>query len=52
MKTKKSKSIVEKAEEAMKKAVRNVILEHRKSGRKLAIWKNGKTVLVSPYTLK
>jgi hypothetical protein len=49
---KKRMTLQEKAEEALKKAVRNVILEHKKTGRKLAIWKNGKTVLVSPYTLK
>ncbi len=42
----------DKAEAAMKKAIRNVVKEHKASGRPLAIWKNGKTVLVSPDSLK
>jgi hypothetical protein len=35
-------SILDKAEAAMKKAVKKVVEEHKKSGRPLAIWENGK----------
>jgi len=43
---KKRLSIQDKAERAMKAAVRKVVAEHKKSGRPLAIWKNGKAVNV------
>lgn len=45
-------SLQDKAEAALKKAVRGVIARHKKTGRPLAIWKDGKAVLVSPYSLK
>jgi len=48
---KKRLSIQDKAELAMKAAVRKVIADHKKTGRPLAIWKNGKAVNVSPYSL-
>lgn len=35
------------AEEALKKAVANVIREHKKSGDPIAIWRDGKVVKVS-----
>jgi hypothetical protein len=35
------------AEQALKKAVRKVIEEHKKSGQPLAIWRNGKVVRLS-----
>ena len=38
--------------EALKKAVRGVIEDHKRTGRPLAVWRNGKVVLISPYTLK
>jgi len=44
---KKRMTLHEKAMEAMKIAVKNVVLEHKKSGRPLAIWKNGRVALVS-----
>lgn len=37
----------EKAEQAMKAAVKKVVSDHKKSGRPLAIWKNGKAVNVA-----
>lgn len=37
-------TIQDKAELAMKSAIRQVVEEHKKSGRPLAIWKNGKMV--------
>ena len=48
---KKRLSMQDKAELAMKAAVRKVVADHKKTGRPLAIWKNGKAVNVSPSTL-
>lgn len=45
-------SLQDKAEAALKKAVRQVVERHKKSGRPLAIWQNGKTVRISPNTVK
>lgn len=39
---KKRLSILDKAEIAMQEAVKKVVEEHRKSGRPLAVWENGK----------
>ena len=47
-----NRSIQDKAEVAMKKAIRNVIKRHKASGRPLAVWENGKTNLISPDSLK
>ena len=44
---KKRMTLQDKAEAAMKSAVKEVVERHKKSGRPLAIWKDGKTVLVS-----
>jgi len=49
---KKRMSLQDKAEAALKKAVRKVVEEHKKTGRPLAVWQNGKTVLISPNTVK
>lgn len=35
------------AEKAMRTAVKNVVLEHRKSGLPLSVWKEGKVVNIS-----
>lgn len=48
---KKRMSLQDKADAAMKKAVKIVIQQHKKSGRPLAIWKNGKTILISANKL-
>jgi len=32
---------------ALKEAVREVVEEHRRSGRRLAVWRNGKVMKVS-----
>ncbi|HUJ08826.1 MAG TPA: hypothetical protein VL171_02265 [Verrucomicrobiae bacterium] len=37
-----------KALAALREAVAQVVEEHRREGRKLAVWRNGKAVLVSP----
>ncbi|HVZ79234.1 MAG TPA: hypothetical protein VHE12_00380 [bacterium] len=49
---KKRMSLQDKAEAAMKKAVRQVVEEHKRSGRPLVIWKNGKVVRVPAGSLK
>lgn len=49
---KKRLSLQDKAELAMKKAIRQVIVEHKKSGRPLAVWKNGETVYIPPTSVK
>lgn len=43
---KKENTLQDKAELAMKSAIRQVVQEHKKSGRPLAVWKNGKTVRI------
>ena len=48
---KKRLTLLDKAELAMKSAIRQVVEEHKKSGRSLAIWKNGKTVRISANKL-
>ena len=35
-------TILDKAEAAMKKAIKKVVAQHKKDGRPLFIWKNGK----------
>jgi len=44
--------IWKKAEIAMREAVAEVIMEHRKTGRPLAVWQNNKVVMLSPYKVK
>ncbi len=39
---KKKKTILDKAELAMKKAIRKVVAEHKKSGMPLSVWENGR----------
>lgn len=48
---KKRMTLQDKAESALKKAVRNVIKKHKKTGRPLAVWKNGKIVRISPNSI-
>jgi len=40
-----------RAEEALKKVVAKVIADHRRSGEPIAIWRDGKAVLVHPEEL-
>ena len=49
---KKRMSLQYKAEIALKEAVHEVVENHKKIGRPLSIWKNGKVVHVSPYSVK
>ena len=41
-------ALTKKAVAAMESAVRKVVLEHRRRKRALAIWKNGKVVMLPP----
>ena len=43
---KKRLSLHDKAELAMKSAIREVVEKHKKSGRPLIVWKNGRVVRV------
>ncbi len=49
---KKRMSLQDKAEAALKKAVRVVVERHKKTGRPLPIWQNGKVVYISPNAVK
>lgn len=49
---KKRMSLQDKAEAALKKAVRRVVEQHKKTGRSLAVWENGKIIHISPNTVK
>ena len=49
---KKRLTLQDKAEIALKRAVRQVVAQHKKTGRPLAVWKNGKVVRISPYSVK
>ncbi len=49
---KKYMTLQDKAEAAMKKAIRQVVERHKKTGRTLAIWENGKVVRISPYSVR
>ena len=42
----------EKAEQAMRAAVKKVVEEHKKSGAPLAVWQNGKVVNISAKSVK
>jgi uncharacterized protein YacL (UPF0231 family) len=48
---KKRVTLLDKAELAMKSAIRQVVENHKKSGRPLTVWKNGKTVRISANKL-
>ena len=39
---KKRMTILDKAEAAMKRAIKKVVAQHKKDGRPLFIWKNGR----------
>ena len=49
---KKRMSLQDKAEAAMKKAIRQVVERHKKTGRTLAVWEKGKVVRISPYSVR
>jgi len=45
------KSLQDKALLALKEAVKEVVERHKKTGRPLAVWENGKTIHISPDKL-
>jgi hypothetical protein len=42
------RTLQSKALKALKEAVREVVEEHRRTGRRLAVWRNGKVIKISP----
>jgi len=48
----KKTSLQDKAEAAMKAAVKEVIEQHKRSGRPLAVWKDGKVIHLPSRSLK
>lgn len=49
---KKRMSLQDKAEAALKEAVRQVVERHKQTGRPLVVWKNGKVARISPHSVK
>ena len=49
---KKHLSLQDKAVLALKKAVQEVVERHRKTGRPLAVWRNGKVVRTLPSRIR
>ena len=49
---KKRMSLQDKAEAALKKAVRKVVERHKQTGRPLVVWQDGKTVRIPPHTVR
>jgi hypothetical protein len=47
-KTISTKQMVKNAEQALQEAVKKVIDEHRRSGKPVAVWRDGKVVKVHP----
>jgi hypothetical protein len=45
-------SLQDKALAAMEEAVRQVVERHKKTGRSLAVWENGKVVRISPHSVR
>ena len=44
-----AKTLQAKAEDALKKAVQEVIKHHKHTGRPLAVWQDGKVVMVPAH---
>lgn len=44
-------SLSQKAEKALKEAVRNVIKDHKRTGDPILVWRNGKVAKISPNNL-
>lgn len=49
--TKKTLSLGEKAEKALRSAVKKAITEHKRAGVPMVIWRNGKVVKIPPEKL-
>ena len=46
------KVLQEKAFKAFKEAIRGVVKEHKRDGRPLSVWRNGKIMHLSPDKVK
>lgn len=44
-------TILDKAEAAMKKAIKKVVADHKRSGRPLVVWENGRVKKVTAEEL-
>ena len=49
---KRQSQLDKKAEKAMREAVKGVVLEHKKNGLSLSVWKEGKVVNIPAKKLK
>lgn len=45
-------SIQDKAKAALKEAIRQLIKQHKKTGRPLIVWRNGRVARISPESIK
>lgn len=48
----KPSSFASKAEDALQKAVKKVVAEHKRTGEPLIAWKNGKVEKISPRNIR
>jgi len=44
-------SLSQKAEKALKEAIRNLVKDHKRTGDPLLVWQNGKVAKISPNRL-
>jgi hypothetical protein len=44
-------SLSQKAEKALKEAIRNLVKDHKRTGYPLLVWQNGKVAKISPNSL-
>ena len=49
---KKRMSLQDKAEAAMKEAIKQVVERYKREGRSLAVWQNGKVVRITTNSVK
>lgn len=45
-------SLSQKAEKALKEAVRKVVEDHKRTGDPLLVWQNGRVKKISPHRLR
>ena len=41
----------EKVDESLRKAVNNALLEHKRAGNSIAVWRSGKVVILQPENI-
>jgi hypothetical protein len=52
MSKRRESSLTQRAMEALTTAVAKVVAEHRRSGRPLAVWRNGEAVWLHPESIR